>query len=93
MAKNGILYGTAISAAAGIGTYLILNGIWGPGQAARRVGGFVRPDVEEKLPLAKDLPTIADEVGNYDIDGVSYDTEGVVVSSDKNVLPQIETFS
>lgn len=39
-------------------------------------------EVEEKLPLAKHLPTITDFEANYDIDGVSYDIEGVIISGD-----------
>jgi hypothetical protein len=42
----------------------------------------ISPDVAEKLPMAKDLQTVADGVGNYDLDGVSFDTEGVIVSGD-----------
>lgn len=38
--------------------------------------------VREKLP--DHHATIEDREGNYDIDGVSFDTEGVVVSSDDN---------
>ncbi len=40
--------------------------------------------VADKLPIAKDLQTIPDVQGNYDIDGVSYDDEGVIVSGDNN---------
>lgn len=40
-------------------------------------------DVRAKLPMAKNLQTIPDFDGNYDIDGVSFDTEGVVVGSDR----------
>lgn len=38
--------------------------------------------VAKRLPIAKPLRTIPDVKGNYDIDGVSFDTEGVVVSGD-----------
>ena len=41
------------------------------------------PGVKAQLPIAKDLPTISDQEANYDIDGVSFDSEGVVVGSDK----------
>ncbi len=40
--------------------------------------------VSQKLPLTKHLRTIPDDAGNYDIDGVSFDSEGVVVSGDQN---------
>lgn len=43
---------------------------------------IVEPAVEAKLPIAKTLKTVADYEGNYDIDGVSYDVEGTIVSSD-----------
>jgi hypothetical protein len=43
---------------------------------------FLHPTVESKLPIAKDLYTVSDFVGNYDMDGVSFDTEGVIISSD-----------
>jgi hypothetical protein len=42
------------------------------------------PRVKSRLPVAKNLPTILDEQGNYDMDGVSFDTNGVVVSGDGN---------
>ena len=42
----------------------------------------VAPHVQAKLPIAKDLPTIPDQEANYDIDGVSFDSEGVIVGSD-----------
>lgn len=41
------------------------------------------PEVKERLPIAKDLKTIPDQEANYDIDGVSFDSEGVVVGSDR----------
>ncbi len=41
------------------------------------------PHVAENLPIAKNLKTIPDTDGNYDIDGVSFDSEGVVVSGDR----------
>lgn len=53
----------------------------------------IAPHIEENLPVAKDLKTIPDVEGNYDIDGVSFDTEGVIVSSDDNkaVRPSLLT--
>ena len=42
----------------------------------------VAPHIREHLPIAKDLPTIPDFDGNYDMDGVSFDSEGVIVGSD-----------
>ncbi len=42
---------------------------------------ILSPGVAEKLPLSKDLRTIPDVEGNYDIDGVSFDSEGVVIGS------------
>jgi hypothetical protein len=54
-------------------------------------GPSVSPQVGERLPMSKNLQTIPDHVGNYDIDGVSFDTEGVIIASDnlKNVQPII----
>lgn len=48
------------------------------------------PHIREQLPIAKDLQTIPDTEGNYDMDGVSFDSEGVVVGSDRtsHTLPQ-----
>lgn len=43
----------------------------------------IEPHVQAKLPIAKDLPTIPDQDANYDMDGVSFDTEGVIVGSDR----------
>lgn len=43
---------------------------------------YIAPEVEENLPLAKNLKTVPDTQGNYDLDGVSFDSEGVVVSGD-----------
>ena len=40
--------------------------------------------VAEKLPLVQERETIRDIEGNYDLDGVSYDDEGVIVGSDNN---------
>lgn len=40
--------------------------------------------VKAQLPIAKDLQTIPDQEANYDMDGVSFDSEGVVVGSDKH---------
>jgi hypothetical protein len=39
-------------------------------------------EVARRLPVSKDLKTIPDDHGNYDIDGVSFDTEGTIVSGD-----------
>ena len=41
---------------------------------------YVAAHIEAKLPVAKNLKTVPDTVGNYDIDGVSFDTEGVIIS-------------
>ena len=41
----------------------------------------VAPHVKKHLPIAKNLPTIPDFDGNYDMDGVSFDTEGVIIGS------------
>ncbi len=43
---------------------------------------IIEEDVKAKLPIAKPLLTITDFEGNYDIDGVSYDVEGTIISSD-----------
>lgn len=40
------------------------------------------PHIKENLPVSQKLKTIPDVEGNYDIDGVSFDAEGVIVSSD-----------
>jgi hypothetical protein len=40
-----------------------------------------RREVKRKLPNTT-KQTIPDAVGNYDIDGVSFDREGVIVGSD-----------
>lgn len=45
-------------------------------------GASLTTRVGDRLPVSKALPTIADVEGNYDIDGVSYDTEGTIISSD-----------
>lgn len=45
---------------------------------------YIAPEIHENLPVAKNLKTIPDVEGNYDIDGVSFDSEGVIVSSDDN---------
>ena len=37
--------------------------------------------VKAQLPIAKNLQTIPDKDAHYDLDGVSFDSEGVVVSS------------
>lgn len=47
-------------------------------------GVVIDPKIKKDLPIAKNLQTIDDKEGNYDIDGVSFDSEGVVVSSDNN---------
>jgi hypothetical protein len=43
---------------------------------------YLDSTVAEKLPLVQDSETIRDLEGNYDLDGVSYDDEGVIVGSD-----------
>ena len=43
---------------------------------------IVEPEIEAKLPIAKPLLTVTDFDGNYDLDGVSYDVEGTIISSD-----------
>jgi hypothetical protein len=55
-------------------------------RAFRRPRAHISRRVAKKLPLAKPLRTIPDVVGNYDIDGVSFDSEGVIVSGDNNKL-------
>jgi hypothetical protein len=42
------------------------------------------PEIAAKLPISKNLNTIPDQVGNYDMDGVSFDVEGVIISSDSH---------
>lgn len=89
--KYGIFYGVTLAAVAGIGAYLLWRNVSERNSTYTRVGGKVSAKVAEKLPLAKDLPTIPDVEGNYDIDGVSYDSEGVVVSSDQSKLKPTTT--
>lgn len=43
---------------------------------------IIEDEVKAKLPIAKPLLTITDFEGNYDLDGVSYDVEGTIISSD-----------
>jgi hypothetical protein len=52
-------------------------------QRAQMTPERITPEVKEQLPIAKDLKTIPDQEANYDIDGVSFDSEGVVVGSDR----------
>ena len=42
------------------------------------------PHIKSNLPLAKKLKTVTDNEANYDIDGVSFDTNGVIISGDDN---------
>ncbi len=51
----------------------------------------VAPHIRAHLPIAKGLPTIADMDGNYDMDGVSFDSEGVVVGSDHQSHAHVQT--
>ncbi len=43
---------------------------------------YLAPQIKARLPVAKKLPTVRDNDGNYDMDGVSFDSEGVIISSD-----------
>lgn len=74
----------AAGLAAGATAYLVYR--W-----MTRSSPYMTPHVEENLPVAKNLKTIPDVEGNYDIDGVSFDSEGVIVSSDdtKQAKPSI----
>lgn len=57
----------------------MLLGGWQHGQTAKP---RLTRRVARRLPISKSLHTIPDERGNYDLDGVSFDTEGVIVSGD-----------
>lgn len=75
----------SLAALAGYGAYLLIKNVMSSDyyfEQGELHGKLTKP-VADKLPLAKDLPTINDSEGNYDIDGVSYDSVGVVVGSDK----------
>ena len=50
----------------------------------REAEAQIPSEIARKLPLAKDLPTVGDSDANYDIDGVSFDDEGTIVSSDNH---------
>lgn len=65
----------ALAGAAGAAWFVYRRWSWG-------LQPMMTPEVRAKLPLAKDLETVSDVTGNYDIDGVSFDTEGVIVASD-----------
>jgi hypothetical protein len=71
--RNNQLLMTAL---AGAGLYLLYR-YWQSETAAT-----LSPTVQHKLPTQNE--TIADPQGNYDIDGVSFDDEGVIVSGDDN---------
>jgi hypothetical protein len=64
------------TALAGAGLYLLYR-YWRAETAAA-----LSPAVQAKLPTQS--KTIPDGAGNYDIDGVSFDDEGVIVSGDDN---------
>ena len=49
---------------------------------------YMAPHIRQNLPIAKELLTISDFDGNYDLDGVSFDSEGVVVGSDQQTHAQ-----
>ncbi len=67
----------AITLIAGGGLFLLYR-FW------KNQSTTISADIREKLPNEKHLDTIPDSFGNYDIDGVSFDTEGVIVSGDDN---------
>ena len=73
-----ITAGLAIGAA-GIGAYFLYRWL-------RPLAPYIASEVEQNLPIAKDLETIPDLRGNYDLDGVSFDTDGVIVSGDNNKM-------
>ena len=95
MERSTLVWGLAGAATIGAGAYLLYRS-WSSGklsalfQAAEDavMGAADESDVSEKLPLGvshkKPSPSIRDEEGNYDMDGVSYDVQGVIVSSDNN---------
>ena len=76
--SKSLFAATSVAAVAGAAFYFRreIMGLMG----YRKV--HVAPHIHAQLPIAKDLPTISDFDGNYDMDGVSFDTEGVVVGSD-----------
>ena len=77
-------YRWLIAGAALAGAYWLIRRNW-------TSAAYISEAVAERLPVAKKLDTIPDVEGNYDIDGVSFDTEGVIVSSDsvKNVVAPV----
>ena len=81
--KLGYYFGVASAGlAVGAGAFLLYR--WLKPLTTTMLTPTIDPQVKENLPIAKNLKTIPDATGNYDIDGVSFDSEGVVVSSDDN---------
>jgi hypothetical protein len=71
-----------MTAVAGAGLYLLYR-YWRVESEAT-----LSPAVRAKLPTQNQ--TISDGTGNYDIDGVSFDDEGVIVSGDENKHLQLD---
>jgi hypothetical protein len=70
--------------------FMILGGsIYSLWRALAPVQATMAPEVRRRLPLAKNLNTIDDRQGNYDMDGVSFDTSGVVVSGDAHKIHHV----
>ena len=74
----GIAAGAALLGAAGTAVFLFRREV----KSLLFGTPIVQPEIEAKLPIAKPLQTVTDFEGNYDLDGVSYDVEGTIVSSD-----------
>lgn len=76
--QNSLLGATSVAALAGIAFYFRneLMGLIGYQKI------HMAPHIQAKLPIAKGFKTVSDYDGNYDMDGVSFDTEGVIVGSD-----------
>ena len=64
------------------GAYRLFNYLRATLAPQHGLDGRLSRRVAKHLPIAKNLKTISDQEGNYDLDGVSFDTEGVIISSD-----------
>lgn len=84
MRSNSFWKRLAFAAVAGWGAYYLYKNFGSMLSRSQygEIHGRVPRDIASRVPLAKSLSTIPDVQGNYDIDGVSYDSEGVVIGSD-----------
>lgn len=77
VSRNQVLLFASLAAA-------LAGGYFAWTRIANRGNPKLRRQIGNRLPVSKNLETISDVRGNYDLDGVSFDTEGVVVSGDAN---------